>query len=94
LDTRYAHLHNKEERTEYSFIVYSMPESRITPALEALEQQWPSVRAFSLPSVGDGGGVPHIELGVKGEPVAAAQALAFLRSEAQRLGARFDPPTQ
>lgn len=94
LDTRYVHLHNKEERTEYSFIVYNMPESRITPALEELEQKWPSVRAFSLPSVGDGGGVPHIELGVKGEPLAAAQALEFLRSEAQRLGARFDPPAQ
>ena len=94
LDTRYAHLHNKESRTEHSFIVYSMPESRITPALEALEQKWPGVRAFSLPSVGDGGGVPHIELGVKGEPDAAAQALDFLRSEAIRLGARFDPPGQ
>ena len=38
LDTRYAHLHNKEDRTEHSFIVYGLPESRITPALEALER--------------------------------------------------------
>ena len=45
-------------------------------------------------SVGDGGGVPHIELGVKGEPEASAQALEFLRAEALRLGARFDPPAQ
>ncbi|MCM0034750.1 MAG: molybdopterin-binding protein [Burkholderiaceae bacterium] len=94
IDSRYAHLHNKEDRTEHSFIVYSMPESRITPALEALEQKWPGVRAFSLPSVGDGGGVPHIELGVKGESVVAAQALEFLRAEALRLGGRYDPPAK
>ena len=92
LDSRYAHLHNKEDRAEHSFIVYGLPESRITPALEALEQKWPGVRAFSLPSVGDGGGVPHIELGVKGEAEHAAAALEFLRAEALRLGGRNDPP--
>jgi len=92
LDNRYAHLHHQTQLAEHSFVVYTMPESRITPALESLEKQWPGVRAFSLPSVGEAGGSPHIELGVKGEPEAAALALAFLRSEAVRLGARFDPP--
>lgn len=90
LDHRYAHLHHAVQHAEQSFIVYGMPESRITPALESLEKKWPGVRAFSLPSVGEGGGAPHIELGVKGAPEAAAQALEFLRSEAIRLGARFD----
>lgn len=90
LDTRYPHLHNQKSLFEQSFIVYGMPESRITPALEALEQKWPGVRAFSLPSVGEGGGAPHIELGVKGEPEPAALALEFLRAEATRLGARFE----
>lgn len=89
LDTRYAHLINQKPLFEQSFIVYSMPESRITPALEALEQKWPGVRAFSLPSVGENGGAPHIELGVKGDPNAAQAALEFLRSEATRLGAQF-----
>jgi molybdopterin-biosynthesis enzyme MoeA-like protein len=92
LDTRYAHLHHKTQVVEHSFIVFGMPESRITPALEALEQKWPGVRAFSLPSVGENGASPHIELGVKGEPEVAAQALGFLRAEAERLGARYDPP--
>lgn len=92
LDTRYAHLHHVSQLAEHSFLVYGMPESRITPALETLEQKWPGVRAFSLPSVGENGASPHIELGVKGEPEAAAHALEFLRSEAVRLGARFDPP--
>lgn len=91
LDNRYAHLHHAVKHIEESFIVYGMPESRITPALEALEQKWPGVRAFSLPSVGEGGAAPHIELGVKGDPELAAGALAFLRDEAVRLGARFEP---
>lgn len=91
LDTRYAHLHHNTQIVEHSFIVYGMPESRITPALEALEQKWPGIRAFSLPSVGENGASPHIELGVKGEPELAAQALAFLRAEAERLGASNTP---
>jgi len=89
LDQRYPSLHHQEERIEYSFVVFEMPESRITPALEELEKRWPGVRAFSLPSMGKGR--PHIDLGVKGDPAAAAEALAYLRSEALRLGGEFTP---
>jgi len=86
LDTRYSHLHHPQAYAEHSFLVFDMPESRITPALETLERQWPSVKAFSLPSMGEKGHKPYIDLGVKGEPQAAAQALAYLRAEAVRLG--------
>ena len=72
------------------FLVFRMPESRITPAMQAVESRWPGVRAFSLPSVGEAGGAPHIDLGVKGEPEAAAQALAFLRAEVLRLGGKLE----
>src|SRR3546814_11985252 len=68
-----------------------LPESRITPALEELERRWPGVKAFSLPSMGETGH-PHIDLGVKGEPEAAAQALAYLRAEALRVGGQLTPP--
>jgi len=86
LDTRYRHLHHPEPHAEYSFLVFNMPESRITPALEALEQRWPGVKVFSLPSMGEDGHKPYIDLGVKGEPQAAAQALDYLRREVLRLG--------
>ncbi|HLU79947.1 MAG TPA: molybdopterin-binding protein [Burkholderiaceae bacterium] len=89
LDRRYSSLHHRAERVEHSFIVFEMPESRITPALEELERRWPGVRAFSLPSMGKGR--PHIDLGVKGEPDAAAQALNFLREEVLRLGGELNP---
>lgn len=91
LDTRYRHLHHQQVRVEHSFLAFGMPESRITPALEHLERQWPGIKAFSLPSMGDGR-KPHIDLGVKGEPQAAAQALAYLRAEVLRLGGLLQPP--
>lgn len=88
LDTRYAHLHHATPREEFSFVVFGLPESRITPALREVESRWPGVRSFSLPHMG-GGGRAHIELGVKGDPQAAQAALQYLREEATRLGAEF-----
>ncbi|MCB5362192.1 competence/damage-inducible protein A [Pusillimonas sp. CC-YST705] len=91
LDNRYRDLHHRRAWAEHSFLAFKLPESRITPALETLETRWPGIKAFSLPSVGDGRH-PHIELGVKGEPAAAAQALAFLRDAVQQAGGRLTPP--
>lgn len=91
LDTRYRELHHRVARAEHSFLAFRLPESRITPAMEELERKWPGVKAFSLPSMG-GTGHPHIDLGVKGEPAAAAEALAFLRAEVLRVGGSLTPP--
>lgn len=90
LDTRYADLHHAVAHIEHSFLVFDLPESRIIDAMETVERQWPGVKAFSLPSVGGQGRGPHIELGVKGEPDAAALALRFIREEAERLGGTFE----
>ncbi len=92
LDTRYRALQHVRAHAEHSFLVFSMPESRITPAMQTVETRWPGVRAFSLPSVGEAGGTPHIDLGVKGEPAAAAEALEYLRAEVLRLGGKLAPP--
>jgi molybdopterin-biosynthesis enzyme MoeA-like protein len=91
LDTRYRELHHNITRVEHSFLAFKLPESRITPALEELERKWPGVKAFSLPSMGETG-FPHIDLGVKGEPQAAAEALAYLRSEVLKVGGELTPP--
>jgi molybdopterin-biosynthesis enzyme MoeA-like protein len=88
LDTRYADLHHAVPRVEHSFIVFELAESQIAPVMEAIETRWPGIKAFSLPSMGEQGR-RHIELGVKGEPDTAAQALAFLRAEVERLGGVF-----
>lgn len=88
LDTRYASLHHVETHVEHSFLAFGVPESRIAPVMQALQQRWSGVSAFSLPSVGPS---PHIELGVKGDPAQAAEGLAFLRAEVLRLGGRLTP---
>ena len=56
--------------------------------IEEIESRWPGVKAFSLPSVG-GEGKPHIELGVRGEPDSATQALSHLRERATALGGQL-----
>lgn len=89
LDHKYANIQHKEQDVEYSFLAFSLPESRITPALEQLEKQWPQVKAFSLPSVGEDGKRPHIELGVKGDPAACAEALVFLRGQVLAVGGKM-----
>jgi len=91
LDHHYAQFHHQQHLVEHSFLVFGLPESRITPALEQLQQQWQGVKAFSLPSVGENGGRPHIELGVKGSPEHSSAAIQFLRHEVQRLGGELLP---
>jgi molybdopterin-biosynthesis enzyme MoeA-like protein len=88
LDTRYRTLHHALHHVTLSFLVYDLPESRITPAMEAVQQRWPGIKAFSLPSIGTPANA-HIDLGVKGEPDASAQAFEYLQAEVIRLGGRY-----
>lgn len=92
LDTRYAAFHHPVVHDELSFISYGVPEARITPALVAVQEQWPHIKAFSLPSVGEDGRSPHIELGVKGPREDLAAALKYLRTEALALGGKLEEP--
>ncbi|MCG5077371.1 competence/damage-inducible protein A [Paraburkholderia tagetis] len=91
LDTKYAHLHHQMPHAEKSLLVFELPESTLTPLMERIERDFPGVRVFSLPSVGDAerGGVyarRHIDLGVKGEPEAVAAAFVKLREGVHLLG--------
>jgi molybdopterin-biosynthesis enzyme MoeA-like protein len=91
LDTKYEHLHHQIPHAERSLFVFELPESTLTPLMEKIEADFPGVRVFSLPSVGDAekGGVfarRHIDLGVKGEPEAVAAAFVKLREGVHLLG--------
>lgn len=97
LDTQYAHLHHAMPHAEKSLLVFELPESRVTPLMEKIEHDFPGVRVFSLPSVGDAerGGVyarHHIDLGVKGEPEAVAAAFVKLREGVHLLGGDIVEP--
>ncbi|WP_246795429.1 competence/damage-inducible protein A [Burkholderia perseverans] len=97
LDTKYAHLHHATPFAERSVLVFELPESTLTPLMEQIERDFPGVRVFSLPSVGDAerGGVyarRHIDLGVKGEPEAVAAAFVKLREGVHHLGGDIVEP--
>ncbi|WP_179402446.1 competence/damage-inducible protein A [Burkholderia guangdongensis] len=97
LDTRYAHLHHATPHAERSLFVFELPESTLTPLMEKIEHDFPGVRVFSLPSVGDAerGGIyarRHIDLGVKGEPEAVAAAFVKLREGVHLLGGDIVEP--
>jgi molybdopterin-biosynthesis enzyme MoeA-like protein len=96
LDTHYAPCFHREKRLERSLLVYETPESALVPLMEAVERQFAGIKAFSLPSIGDGGdGRParrHVELGVKGEAALVEPAFGLLVQGVRALGAPFDPP--
>ncbi|MGT2470560.1 competence/damage-inducible protein A [Paraburkholderia terrae] len=97
LDTKYEHLHHSTPHAEKSLLVFELPESTLTPLMEKIEHDFPGVRVFSLPSVGDSerGGIyarRHIDLGVKGEPEAVAAAFVKLREGVHLLGGDIVEP--
>jgi molybdopterin-biosynthesis enzyme MoeA-like protein len=91
LDTYYKDLFHQENWAEQSFIVPKGIESTLTPLMERIEANFPGVKVFSLPSVGDAkkGGVyaqRHIELGIKGNANLLESAWIALRAGTQELG--------
>ena len=54
--------------------------------MERIVADYPTLRLFSLPSVGDDGQRRHLELGVEGELTRVDQALEEIRLEIERRG--------
>ena len=91
LDTYYQNLFHRDNWAEQSFIVPKGIESNLTPLMERIEANFPGVKVFSLPSVGDvsKGGVyadRHIELGIKGNAQLLDSAWIALRAGTEALG--------
>lgn len=90
LDGRYAALHGSHRQVEQSVIVFGGMEATLTPLMEAVEQEHPGIKVFSLPSVDHPQYGRHIELGVKGAaalvPAAYARLLSALRAMQVTLG--------
>jgi len=91
LDTAYPHLFHRTAWLEKAVYVYGSMESTLTPLMEAIEAECPSVKVFSLPSVGDANTRRHIELGVKGEPAQVQAAFERLVSGLKQLDVEFQP---
>ncbi len=91
LDTHYPHLFHQDVRTEKSVLVFEAAEATLTPLMERLETDFPLIKVFSLPSVGNHQMRRHIELGVKGEPTQVEHAFAVLEAELDRQNAEYIP---
>ena len=95
LDTHYAGYFNRRIVVERSMLVFETPESALVPLMESIEREFIGIKAFSLPSIGDGrDGRParrHVELGVKGEGAAVEGAFEVMLQGVRKLGAPFEP---
>jgi len=95
LDTHYAAFFNLAPQAERALLVFETAESLIVPLMEEVEERFTDVKAFSLPSVGDGrDGRPkrrHIELGVKGPAGQVDEAFAIIEQGVRQMGAETAP---
>lgn len=90
LDTHYRHLFHATVHSERALLVFEEAESALTPMMEALQRDYPGVKVFSLPSVGDAQTRRHIELGVKGDADLVTVAFDAMRAELARRGAEIE----
>ncbi len=86
LDTQYAHLFDRDRWLEGSVLVLEAGESQLVPVMDAVGAQFPGVKVFSLPSMGEDGSRRHVELGVRGAPADVAPALAAIREGVREMG--------
>ena len=95
-DARAQPLHGRGDRAaeELRPIVFGLAESTITPLMEEVNAKYPGLKAFSLPSMGEGGTRRHIELGVRGAPGEVEPAMEHLRRGVAGLGGTMEKPAR
>jgi len=76
---------------EQSIIVFGGLEATLTPLMEAVEQEHPGIKVFSLPSVDHPQYGRHIELGVKGAAAGVPAAYERLKSALQAMQVSLGP---
>jgi molybdopterin-biosynthesis enzyme MoeA-like protein len=81
LDTHYPDIADRNYR-EHALMVEGATESSIIPLLEQLLVDFPGIKVFSLPILGE---PPRIELGVKGPQLLAKDAFNALKQGLQAL---------
>jgi molybdopterin-biosynthesis enzyme MoeA-like protein len=86
LDTRYQDRFDSQKWGEAAILVYEAGESQLIPAMKAVEAAFQGVKVFSLPSMGPKGERIHVELGVRGEPLAVQGAMDVLKREVSEAG--------
>lgn len=88
LDTYYAPLFNRRPTVDRAFLLTGPQamESVLVDLMERIVAEYPELRLFSLPSIGENGERRHLELGVEGEVTAVGTAMEEIRQEVERRG--------
>lgn len=88
LDSFYRPLFNFNPVVDKAFLLTGplAYESALLDLMERIVADYPALRLFSLPSIGDDGQRRHLELGVEGEKALVDQALEEIRLEIERRG--------
>lgn len=88
LDNCYGHFVGHALRVEEAFLLTGAQayESALLDLMQQIVRDFPALRLFSLPSIGEDGQRRHLELGVEGDPALVEQAMAIIRAEVERRG--------
>lgn len=88
LDTYYSHLFNRNPMVDKAFLLTGANayESALLDLMERIVAEYPALRLFSLPSIGEDGQRRHLELGVEGAEALVDQAMEEIRQEVERRG--------
>lgn len=92
LDSYYTPWQHLRDWCELALIVSGRQEAVLTALMQHIEQQWPDVKVFSLPSINHPVYGSHIELGVKGAKQSVQAAFTALQQGLQALGASWQLP--
>lgn len=88
LDTFYAHLFHQHPTVEKAFLLTgpNCYESALMDLMEHIVAAYPTLRLFSLPSIGEDRQRRHLELGVEGEPALVDNAMDEICAEVEKRG--------
>lgn len=94
LDTKYADCFDARPRVEEAIWLFgpNAYESALLDLMERIVRDYPELRLFSLPSMGEGGVRRHLELGVEGAPARVASAMAAIVAEVGKRGLEWSRP--
>jgi len=90
LERHYRALFHAAPEAEHAVVVWEGMEGQLIDLMRRIEAEYPGVTVSSLPSFGDAVTRRHVELGVRGEPAAAARAFADIRAELARRGCDWE----
>ena len=88
LDTFYSSFFNRQPMVDKAFLLTGPMayESALLDLMERVVADYPALRLFSLPSVGEDGQRRHLELGVEGEVTLVDHAMEEIRQEVEKRG--------